>query len=591
MGIVLLAGLIVYGNSFSGVFVFDGRPTIRDNLQIRSLTPFWALIASPLAGSTAEGRPVANLLSAVNWVMADGSTWPFHAANLVIHLITALLIFGLVRRTVPLAGNDPDIKNAAPMLAGATAILWVVHPLNTGAVTYINQRVESLMAMFVLATLYLALRSDRSTRPRWYWAGAFMTCLLAVGSKEVAVITPLLVLVFDRTFLAGSFKKAWTARWPLYTLLLCSWILLAVLVFSTEGRGGTAGYGSGIGVWQYFRSQPAMITRYLKLVIWPDPLVFYHGARPLTHLGELVSGFVIIGGIGLASIWALLRRSWLGFAGLLFFASLAPSSSVIPIATEIGAEHRMYLALSAVLVVLVVACFQLSTRINRRNALPLFAVVVSTIVVVLGCTTWSRNKVFHSETTLWQSTTQADPSNVAAWDNLGCALRDERHDIDAALVAFDQALSIDPDYVESLQERGYTLTLKKKHRQGLADLDRALVLAPEHTTARFRRAVTRGSSGDLQGALDDLSMLIQALPENPTLYLQRGIAHLNLGSNDLALSDLDKAVLLDPKLTSAYQARAAARMRIGDEQGARRDVATLKMLGGTVPGPLQHLDQ
>ena len=578
---VVAAGILAYANSFHGVFVFDGRPTLRDNPKIRSLTPLWPLIASPLPGSTVDGRPIANLVSALDWAVAGGDLWPFHLTNLAIHVAAALFLFGIVRRIVPLASSNPDIRRAADVVAVVAATLWVVHPLTTSAVTYINQRVESLMAMFVLATLYLVIRSVNSRRPCLWQGAAVVACLLAVASKEVAVVTPVLVLATDSLFLAGSVRRALARRWPTYLGLVATWIPLAILVAGTVGRGGTAGFGSGVPWWQYALSQPAMIAHYLRLALWPYPLVFYYGARPIAGPAALIAGWAVVGGLGVGTVWFLLRRSWLGFVGLVVLVSLAPSSSIVPIATEIGAEHRIYLGLAALCAAAAAGGWALARRWTgtpdgARRALTAGATLIA---VALGVITWDRNRDYASETALWAATVAARPDNVAAWDNLGVALRDEQRDLSGAVNAFDRALEIDPGYVESLQERGYTRALAGDREGGIEDLDRALGLDPEHKAARLRRGIVRGWGGDLAGAIEDFTRLIEAGADNAAPFLQRGIALLNHGEPRRALGDLDHAVALDPDRAQAVEARAAARLRCGDRAGARRDVERLRELG------------
>jgi tetratricopeptide (TPR) repeat protein len=453
--------------------------------------------------------------------------------------------------------------------------------LTTSAVTYINQRVESLMAMFVLATLYLVVRSATSSRPAPWQAGATVTCLLAVASKEVAVVAPVLVLAFDSLFLAGTLKQALARRWKLYVLLATSWIPLAALVAGTSGRGGTAGFATQMGPWHYFSSQPAMISRYLRLVVWPHPLVFYYGARPITNAVELSVGFAVVCALGSGTVWLLARRSWLGFVGLVLFATLAPSSSVVPIATEIGAEHRVYLALTGLCAAAAGGGWRLARRLSRDEAGARrgLAAGAAVLVILLASATWARNRVYASETALWTATVEAQPDSVVAWDNLGHALREERQDLDGAIRAFDRALELDPTYAESYNERGLTFALAGDLGRAAVDLDRALELEPDHAAARLRRGIVRGWSGDLRGAIADFSRLIDDRPADAAAYLQRGIARLNLGDNRAAQVDLDRALALEPGLTQAIEARATARLRCGDRAGALDDVKRLRELG------------
>ena len=124
----------------------------------------------------------------------------YHLFNVGVHAVCALLLFGLLRRSL-----------ALPYAFGA-ALLWTVHPLNTDALNHVIYRSETLMACFYLATLYLVARGSDSKRPALWYAAAVAACALGMGSKEAMVSAPLCVLVYDRTFLAGSFAGAWRAR-------------------------------------------------------------------------------------------------------------------------------------------------------------------------------------------------------------------------------------------------------------------------------------------------------------------------------------------------------------------------------------------
>ena len=164
-------------NSFGGVFVLDDVRAIVRNPTIRTLWPL-SVPLSPPSESTVSGRPVANLSFALSAALAaerpaaagaDGlapgqfvalDPTPFHAGNLLIHLAAALALFGVVRRTLLSPRLRDWFEAAAAWLAFAVALLWVVHPLHTSAVTYIVQRVESLMGLFYLLTLYCAIRAS-----------------------------------------------------------------------------------------------------------------------------------------------------------------------------------------------------------------------------------------------------------------------------------------------------------------------------------------------------------------------------------------------------------------------------------------------
>ena len=213
--LIALAALAAYANSFTGPFVFDDGPSIATNRTLRHLWPPWESLQPPPAAGVA-GRPVLNFSFALNHAISGSAVWSYHALNLLVHLLGGLALFGVVRRTLlRLRGATPTDPT---WLALAIAAAWVVHPVQTASVTYVSQRAESLMALFYLLTLYSFSRATvchplddkRAGRTRRAWAVATVAaCALGMATKEVMVGAPLLVLLYDRTFVSMSFRDAW----------------------------------------------------------------------------------------------------------------------------------------------------------------------------------------------------------------------------------------------------------------------------------------------------------------------------------------------------------------------------------------------
>jgi len=214
-----VAALAAYWPSFAGVFVYDDEPAILRNPTIRQLWPLSGALQPP-ADATVSGRPVANLSFAVNYALSGTRVWSYHAANFLIHLCAGLTLFGIVRRTrVPgrqeapavtheddrrPAGDGGGVAGHPTLLALVIALLWTLHPLQTESVTYVVQRVESLMALFFLLTFYCFIRSLASPHPLRWRGLAVVLCLLGMGTKEVMATAPVLLLLYDRTFVGGS---------------------------------------------------------------------------------------------------------------------------------------------------------------------------------------------------------------------------------------------------------------------------------------------------------------------------------------------------------------------------------------------------
>ncbi len=408
-GLIVLATMAAYSRSFTGVWVYDDVPAIVENPTIRQLWPIWKPLCPPNAnGETVGGRPVLNLSLAVNYWISGDKVWSYHVANLAIHLVGALLLFGILRRTFLLPTMRDRWGAAALPLAFVAALLWAIHPLQTESVTYIVQRRVVDGPLLPPHAVLFHPRCEFG-ESKLLAHGAVLACLAGMATKEVMISAPLIVLLYDRTFCAGSFRKAWRRRYGFYLALAGTWLLLGWLVISTGGnRGGSAGFGSSVGSAAYLGTQFGAIVHYLRLCVWPHPLVFHYGRTTAQGMPATVPSAVVVGLLGLATVVALWRWPKVGFLGAWFFAILAPTSSVIPVATQIVAEHRMYLPSVAVVTGLAAGGWVLGRWLVRRGTIPLPALqatgglLVMFASIAFGSLTFQRNVDYQSALAIWQ---------------------------------------------------------------------------------------------------------------------------------------------------------------------------------------------
>jgi len=275
--LLILAALAVYRNSFAGPFIFDDALSIQENATIRHLWPIWQPLSPPHDGFiTVAGRPIINLSLAVNYAGGGYDVWGYHALNLAVHILAGLALFGIVRRTLLRPRFNGRFDAVADGLAFAVALLWMVHPLQTESVTYIVQRAESIMGLFYLLTLYFFIRGADSARSRWWYVLCVIACALGMASKEVMASAPLMVMLYDRTFVSGSFRETWRRHWKLYVALAGTWVVLGYLMFFTANYGNDLANTrlQWVGRWAYLLTEPGVILHYLQLSVWPHPLCF-----------------------------------------------------------------------------------------------------------------------------------------------------------------------------------------------------------------------------------------------------------------------------------------------------------------------------
>ncbi len=542
--IILVVGGAVYANSFAGVFLFDDAAHILQNDRIRQLSPLSRLL---------DGRrPVVDLSLAANCALDGFETGGYHAVNLTVHLAAALALFGVVRRILLCGVLRRRFGSDAPWLALITALLWVAHPLQTQSVTYLIQRAESLMGLFYLLTMYCVLRGAQSRRGSLWYAGAVLCCGLGMGSKGVMVTAPIMVLLFDRSCLAGSFSRALRQRWGLYVGLATTWCVLwrsGVLlgVLGSTRKVGTVGFSfKGTTPIEYALTQSGVVVHYLKLSFWPHPLCLDHCWPVAQTAARIIPQALIIAALLIGVAWAMFRRPRLGLLGAWFFLILSPTSSFIPIKDALF-EHRMYLPLAAIVAGVVVGAHEVLRRNAERLSLAhgqrrIVATVLSAAVVgCLGYVTVLRNNVYGDDALMWRDVVKKCPHNARAFEHLGTAMV-KKGKLEEAIENYRRAVTIDPDFTSAHANMGNALTQTGLFDEAILHYDRVRLLDPHHVEARLNR----GHALDMLGRAEESIEAYREATQVGGPRADPGIlarAHYNLGSAVGRQGDFDGAVL------------------------------------------------
>ena len=602
IALLVLAVSAAYANSFHGPFIFDDDPSIVQNKSIRHLGSLRVLAAPPEAVTT-TGRPVLNLSLAINYAIGELNVEGYHVVNLAIHILAALTLFGLVRRTLLLPSLVARFGSASTGLALAVTLLWALHPLQTESVTYIVQRAEALVGLFYLLTLYCFLRGATSARGTAWYAGAVGACALGMASKEVMASAPFVAWLYDRTFMAGSFKNSLRRRWRLWVAMSATWALLAVVVYASLGRGGSAGFGMGMTVWQYARTQFGCIIHYLRLALWPSPLVLDYGNDIVSGAAEIVPYALAVLVLVVTTGVALVRWPKLGFLGVWIFAILSPTSSIVPLAGQTEAEHRMYLPLAAVVALVVLASYRAAGRLGPRSRRAVVG-LIPVCATVLGIGTYRRNEDYRSKLAIWNHTVLNCPSNHRAYNNRGnvylalgqydAAIKDYDQSIalkpryanvydnrgkayralgryDEAIRDYDKAIRLKPDLEDAYEGRSEAYLGKGQHAVVITDLEKAIELNPNDAKAYNNRGKVRSREGNYDEAIKDYEQAIKLNPDLADAYNNRGSVYGNMGQVDAAIREFDRAIALDPSFDEAYYNRGCAFSAKGQFEVAIRD--------------------
>jgi protein O-mannosyl-transferase len=575
--VLILVAFLCYASSFHGPFVFDDRASIVDNPTLRSLWPPSLALAPPRGeGLTVEGRPVLNLSFALNFAFGGTSVFGYHLANIGIHAFTAIVLFHLLRGTLDYStrreSHLPNNNRANFKSAAAITLLWIAHPLHTAAVTYIVQRAESLMGLFLVSMLYAFHRAVTAagssetnlpvhTRklPFGWCAGAVLACTLGMATKEVMVGAPLIALFYDRTFISASFRDAWRRHSTLYMALVFTWLLLGWLALGAGDRGGTIGAAAGVTPWQYAVAQSRGIVHYIGLVLWPSPLIFDYGPA-LIGFDEALPYIILLAGLLLFTARALFRGSAVGFWCASFFVILSPTSSFVGGYRQMLAEHRMYLPS---ICVVALGVFGMQRGMSR-----LTAPVVLACAGAFALLTINRNGTYRTELKLYEDTVSKRPQNPFAQYNLGKLLAESGR-IEAAIAADREAVKLRPGLLAARLNLANALRAVGKWDEAIDEYRAVIEMKPDYAIAHYNLANALIRLDRKLDAAEHYRIVIQLSPGDLDARDNLGAVLMDSGRLAEAEAEFQEVLRIDP-------ARAETHCNLGSVyfiQGRLREAA------------------
>ena len=344
-----------------------------------------------------------------------------------------------------------------------------------------------------------------------------MACLAGAASKEVMVSAPLVVLLFDYTFVSDSLRQAWRRSWPLYVGLAASWLVLVALQWNTP-RSESAGFGLSIPLLDWWSTQAKVFQMYLRLALYPWPLLIHYESsyQPLA-----VNWFYVLVVAVLAAGTAVLvwRRRPAGFLLSCVFLILAPTH-LVPIPTEMAAERRMYLPLAALVALVVVGVFALIGRIaansardgdiqaTRRRLVAFCGAAVLLLAVVYGVASAQRAELFREPIALWEDVVAQQPRSYVAHQALATALGSADR-LNEAIDHYRLAIRYKPDYAEAHYGLSLTLAQVGRFDDSIAEMQAAVNLKPKAVRLRNNLGVMLYTAGRLPEAIAEFEKTLE----------------------------------------------------------------------------------
>ncbi|MBE0598461.1 MAG: tetratricopeptide repeat protein [Desulfuromonadales bacterium] len=577
--LILAAGIIVYSNTFNVPFILDDLHSITENSGIQNLNQFYAI----------PTRTIAYLTLALNYHFGGLEVTGYHLVNLLIHLITALLVYALLRLTFqtpyfrnadPTQNSKLKTQNFIPLFA---ALLFVTHPIQTQAVTYTVQRLSSLATLFYLLSLVLYIQarlrmaspvvfweageSDRTRDPilqrlipGFFLCGSVMAAVLAMKTKEIAFTLPFAAVLYELFFFHGRWMRRLLSIAP---LLLTLPIIPLTVLFTGESSGDLLSdidqqsrAEPGISRIDYLFTQFRVIATYLRLLVLPihqnldyQYPVYTSFVTPAVFLSFSLLVAICGWAVYLYLATPRIPRAWrlVAFGIGWFFLTLSVESSLIPI-TDVIFEHRLYLPSVGAFAAFATAFFLFADSIRSPAARALGPLAVAAFLVVsLAVATWQRNGVWENELRLWQDVVRKSPEKGRPWNNFGKALEEAGRTSEAA-EALRRAIEVDPLYSTAYYNLADLYLVNNYPEAALPLLETAIQIKPD-----FRKAYVKLGAALIRGkkfreAEIFLNHNLERIEKDAEARFYLGAAYVFLGDKAAAAQELAVVSRLDERL-------------------------------------------
>jgi len=572
--VICAIGILVYANTLTAAFQFDDWLNIVDNLLIRDMGNLW-----PPTGA----RWFGTLTFALNYQLGGLNPLGYHLVNICIHILSALAVYLFVLVTFRTAYFNKRKAGAVSdaWFACACALLFVAHPLQTQAVTYIVQRFASLAALLFMLSLdaYILARvisvsrptvsSHRTGRPRrtrcWLlYALSALCALLSLKTKENAYTLPVVLLIYEAMFFGGlatlsaTIKRRWRTLVPLAGLALAG-ILYIINRYGLATLLDKLRATNEISRHDYLVTQFRVIVSYLRLLFFPVGQTIDHHYRVYTSLLEpaVLASLSLLILLLAAALW-LYRLSRQGspylrlisFGILWFFVTLSVESSIIPI-IDVMFEHRMYLpSIGAILAVTALCAFALEKSSLQLGQTRIAAAgILAGVVIVLACASHERNKVWKDELTLWTDVIAKTPDNPRGYNMLGSYYQANFRIYDA-INYFRKALEVDGSYAEARSNLGNAYIQTGRIDAGLNEL----MITAQHNSfddidsGILYYNIARGYylKGMPDPAIEYLKRALRYVPNEAAYYFLLGQAYQRKNLPEESMANFKKAHDLDP---------------------------------------------
>jgi len=562
-------GFIVYSNSFFCSFHFDDDVYVINDFAIRNIHNLLDI------GKVCPCRFITFLSLALNYHFNGLNVFGYHLFNIAVHLGTSILVWWLILLTfsTPVIKKEKIArhKNSIALLA---ALIYVSHPVQIEAVTYIWQRAASMTAFFYLLSLSLYVKSrlfqdEKFPGAKKYYICSIITAVAAMFTKENAITLPLMILLYEFSFLKTKKGIDWGQLYPFWMILFIIPLTMSLTRTSRVGEIQSIVSGPhGISPIHYFFTQLRVIITYMRLTVLPINLNLDYDYPIFRSFFEIpvLTSFIFLTAILYFAQRLFSKYRLISFSIFWFFLTLLPESSILP-QTDVIFEHRLYLPMVGYCIFLVSGAYygtelfyrhsepfaSLEGRLREESkgalrsfvSLRMTMLVLSTIIAFNSVLTYQRNKIWKNEIVLWADVIQKSPHKARPYINHGWAFYNQG-DFTSSMADYNKAITISPELIYPYDDRGLIYARQGSLLKAIAEYTKAIKISPYYPKVYYHRALAYFMQKNYPQALSDYNKAIELDGEYVDAYNDRAQLYASQGNLTQAIADYKKSIKIDP---------------------------------------------
>lgn len=490
--------------------------------------------------------PLSWLSYALDHAIWGMNSLGFHATNVLLHALNAVLVYFLTLRLLaaarPHKGSEPSW--ALPLAGAWAALFFSIHPLRVESVAWATERRDVLSAFLFLAAVLAYIRYCRDRARPWY-AVVLALFILSLLAKAIGIVFPLMLLLLDIYPLRRWHRerKITPLLWEKapFVVLALAFMPLAMMA-QVSSQAALSFYSHGF--FQRLAQASFSVVFYLRQMIWPTDLSpLYEFLHRINMFSVQLMASVCLAALLTILAFTLFRRlPGVWTAWLAYLALLAPTSGIFQSGSQFAADRYTYLALLPF-------CFWMAAGLRavvcERKPSAVAGIVI--FIFVLPLLAWQTRRqllVWRNTESLQQRVLSLDPHNVT-FRSIRAYTAAYRREWHRAVAEWSMIEENPPRYMVKAG-LGYAYFKLGSFKEALFYAGQAAILSPNRTGSQELLGIILLQSGRPAEALTRFDWILRLAPNNNDALQNRGSALYQMGRYQEALDSFVNAYQVRP---------------------------------------------